>query len=160
MNELKSIVNKALDMLYKNDGYLIQRQIHERSIVFRFGIYFDLMIKKLTEYYGLHLDFDYNRNKENPKRTKAHPHGIYPDLILHQRGSNDNNTLALEFKTYWNENHTDDIGKLKEITSPNQEYKFRLGISIVLGKDRDNCQFTFVQNGEISQGDIHEGSSI
>lgn len=125
MNGLKSIVSEALDTLYEKDADLIQRQVHERSIVFRFGLYFNDFLKKSEAYSGYDLDFDYNRNMDDAKRTQRHPQGIYPDLILHKWGSNDHNVLALEFKTSWNRNNVKYINKLEELTSPEQQYRFQ-----------------------------------
>ncbi|MDR4509388.1 MAG: hypothetical protein MRJ65_14375 [Candidatus Brocadiaceae bacterium] len=149
MTELISIINEALDLLYKNDGDLIQRRVHERSLVFRFGLYFNDLLKKSPEFSKLDLDFDYNRNMEDAKRTQKHPQGIYPDLILHKRCSNKHNILALEFKTHWNPGNFDDIDKLKELTLPNQQYRFQLGISIVLGQERNLCTFMYLRKGRV-----------
>jgi hypothetical protein len=147
MMELISIVKKALDELYQGDADLLDRQVHERSIVFRFGLYFYELLKN-SSYSKLDLDFDYNRNMCDSKRTPRFPDGIYPDLILHKRRSNRDNILALEFKTYWNKSHETDIYKLRDLTNPQQQYRFKLGIAIILGKRREKCLFTYVQNGE------------
>lgn len=37
---------------------------------------------------------------------------VYPDFILHKRGSNDFNILIIEFKTWWNPQNDEDIEKL------------------------------------------------
>jgi len=147
MTELITIVNYALDTLYENDAELIQQKVHERSIVFRFGLYFNDLLKKSQDFKKYDLDFDYNRSIEDTKRTRSRPEGIYPDLILHKRGSNDRNVLALEFKTHWNSDSSDDIDKLKELTSSDQQYRFQLGISIVLGQRRNQCTFTYLRRG-------------
>ena len=36
------------------------------------------------------------------KKLPSFPNGTFPDEILYKRGSNDNNILVMEFKTYWN----------------------------------------------------------
>jgi hypothetical protein len=106
------------------------------------------------QYSKFDLDFDYNRNMEDAKRTKVHPKGIYPDLILHKRGNNESNILALEFKPYWNPDNSDDVDKLKELTSPDQQYRFHLAISIILGQRRNQCTFTYFKKGRVVSEDI------
>ena len=44
------------------------------------------------------LDTEYNRDIEGFKRLANRPNGWYPDLILHKRGSNENNILIIECK--------------------------------------------------------------
>ena len=151
MKVLISTINKALDRLYQDDADLLERRVHERSIVFRFGLYFFELLKRNDQYTELYLDFDYNRNMKNPKRTINFPEGVYPDLILHKRKSNDHNILALEFKTYWNVNNDLDIRKLKDLTNQRGQYGFKLGVSILLGKTLKACKFIYVRNGRITK---------
>jgi len=156
--ELILLVNKALDDLYNNDSYLIEKNVHERSLVFRFGLYFNKNLEKSQKFSKLDLDIEYNRDlvsstNKDPKRTKEHHNGICPDLILHTRGTR-NNILVLEFKTHWSDENSADLDKLKELTSPNQQYHYQLGISIVFGKKRDDCDFVYVRDGEISKSHL------
>ncbi len=160
LDELLKIIKSALDSLYINEAYLIEQEVHERSLVFRFGLYFYKRLEKLQNFSKLDLDIEYNRDlvssaNKDPKRTYEHPNGIFPDLILHKRGNNNNNILVLEFKTQWSkEKNFQDLDKLKELTSPNQKYHYTLGISIVLGKKRDKCNFVYVRDGEISESHL------
>ena len=70
----------------------------------------------------LSLDCEYNRNGWLNKVLPSFPRGVIPDVIIHKRGSNDKNVLAMEFKTYWNdkqENDEDKIIKLNERKAEN-----------------------------------------
>lgn len=159
MDELIVLISGALDSLYKNEAYLIEQEVHERSLVFRFGLYFHKCLEESPKFSKFDLDIEYNRDlvsskNKDPKRTQDHPKGIFPDLILHKRGNNYNNILVLEFKTNWNENPSDDVKKLKELTSPNQKYHYNLGISIVLGKTREQCKFVYIKDGEILESSL------
>src|SRR5665648_1176982 len=100
--ELFKLVKKALERVYKHHEYLIKNQVHERSIVFWFGVYLhELLQHEEKEYAEFNLDFEYNKNYSNPKRTVNFPDGTYPDIILHKRGSNEHNLLIVEFKIWW-----------------------------------------------------------
>ena len=101
ITELKELLNKALQRLYENDMSLIERRANERAITFRFGVYLEELVKK-SSFKELNVDAEYNRNGTSTKSTDSNPHGTYPDILLHQRETNDENKLVLEFKCYWN----------------------------------------------------------
>lgn len=145
---LDGFIEQTLDYLYNNDLYLIQNRVNERTIVGRFAIYFQQLLT-CSEMRYFHLDVEYNKNHSNPKQTVNFPNGTYPDLILHKRGSNDNNICIFEFKTWWNSNTSDDIEKLKDFTRQDYDYKYGAGFSLVLNKKRQTVQKYVVKNGEV-----------
>lgn len=138
--ELEKCIKISLDKIYKKHDYLIKEKIHERSIVFWFGIYFYECLQK-TDFKKYDLDFEYNRNLSGVKRTENFQEGTYPDLILHTRGSNDDNILIMEFKTWWNNNKKRDMKKLKDFLSLNGNYKYKYGAFIVFGKEKSKVRY-------------------
>lgn len=58
---LDSCIESALDLLYQNDWYLIghpveddsknRSHVSERACVFRFGVYFDFLLRKRMPYH-------------------------------------------------------------------------------------------------------------
>lgn len=146
--ELFKLVNKALERVYKHHEYLIKKQVHERSIVFWFGVYLhELLQGKEKKYAEYNLDFEYNKNHSNPKRTKNFKKGTYPDIILHKRGSNEHNLLIVEFKTWREPDNKRDLMKLRDFTHPDGNFKYKYGLSIILGIDESII--TVLQKGEI-----------
>lgn len=112
--QLEPIIRQALDSLYENDSYLIMHQgialpnmdshVSERGIVFRFGIYFQRLASHHSTLQGFNIDTEYNRNLDNVKslpNTRWAQNGALPDLIVHKRGTNENNLLVIEFKAWW-----------------------------------------------------------
>jgi hypothetical protein len=154
--ELKTIVNSTIGSLYRYDISLMERRANERSIAFRFGLYFNETIRasSFAQDPDLTIDFDYNRNLDNVKNMHGFNdrHGVYPDIILHHRGFNDKNIFVIEFKGIWNRNVDDrkrDFTKLIEFTHPDRnDYQYGLGVFIDLGYDFDGCRFTYFLNGE------------
>ncbi len=146
--DLLSMIDEALNNLYHWDSYLIENKVHERSIVFRFCHYLQYILQR-NGYDNYNLDMEYNKNHSNPKRTVNFLNGVYPDVVLHQRGSNDSNLLLIEFKPWWYPNNHRDIDKIMDFTRQSDQYKYALGISLVLGKRRDNVHITIIQNGEV-----------
>ena len=91
IKELTGAINSCLDKLYKNDSYLIfnysedeRNHVSERSIVFRFGIYFEEFVREKLP--GYNLDSEYNRNKADKKFLPSWESGCYPDIIIHKNG--------------------------------------------------------------------------
>jgi len=112
----------------------IENEAHERTIVARFAFYFR---EKLNQcgYEEYDMDIEYNRNFSQPKRTLHFQGGTFPDVIIHKRGSNEHNLCIIEFKTGWRErNINNDLLKLKDFTSVDQEYKFGIGFLIIIDR--------------------------
>ena len=133
--ELFYCIYKSLHEVYLNHSYLIGNGIHERSIVFWFGIYFYQCLQK-TRYRECNFDFEYNKNLDNVKRTETFLNGTYPDLILHKRETNTYNILVLEFKTWWNDDSDRDIEKLKDFLNQDREYRYKFGAFVRFERER------------------------
>lgn len=143
------LVNLALDRLYEQDPILFQKRVHERTIAFRFSLYFHELIKG-TEFEGLDLDFEYNKREDDYKITPSKPNGSYPDLILHKRGDQEQNILVMEFKCVWSKDSWDsDFNKLSDYTLQELDngYYYGLGLFIELGKIREKVRIEVFQNG-------------
>lgn len=141
MEKLLELLNKLLDCalgeLYKNDWYLLGHNVHERTIVVRFGHYLQNLMDATGKFHDFNLDFEYNRNGRQPKRIPANlRNGAFPDLIIHQRGSNQYNLLIMEFKPPWNTNTKDDCKKIQQFIDPHGDYHYLCGQSILLGRTR------------------------
>jgi len=95
---LSSIVDSAMNKVYRDDNWLIRNRGMERSIVFRFGLYFCEEIRIIQEFRGLNADLEHNKINNRTKRTRRKPNGIAPDFLLHERNSNSRNVLVIEFK--------------------------------------------------------------
>lgn len=141
-------VQGALQITYKMDYNLIERKVHERNIVFRFGIYLQNILYEDRELKGYNLDFEYNKNLKGVKRTIDFKNGTYPDILLHKRGCNKNNIMVIEFKTWWNRNNSNDLIKLQNFTSKHGGYNYKIGLSIIIEKEKP--KIIIVENGKIT----------
>lgn len=148
-------IERAFCELYTNDTYLIcnkpmvvedsqklgEHHVGERSIVFRFAYYLQCELLKSPKYALYNVDCEYNRHVANAKILYDYPHGIYPDLIVHKRGSDTDNQLVIEFKAYWNdktsalENNINKVQSLKKIP-----YKYKYGLVVIIGKTKDELE--------------------
>lgn len=95
---MEDILNKYIfPYIYKlidNDLLLIKRKVHEDAISFRLAHYMINGIEVNDPL--LKVDFQYNRNMSNPKNVNNH--NRTPDILLHQRESNDYNIIMIEAK--------------------------------------------------------------
>lgn len=133
---LQSNIAKAFDSVYKNDKFLIENELCERCIMFRFAQY-------LADLYpDYDVDCEYNRHKGNVKKI-IEDKNIFPDIIIHKRGTDSENFAVIELK---NETNISDDGrktdktKLQALTKSynngekdslyNYGYKFGLAIDV------------------------------
>lgn len=140
--DLARIIRSCAERLYIHDKHLIDTHSSEMSIVFRLGVYVEELLKN-TAINGLNVDCEYNRNRGYSKRIHINDEErdalFRPDLIIHQRDSNDHNLLAVEAKGYWNrEERERDFQKLRSLTMPDRGYEYKLGVFLELLEEKPN----------------------
>lgn len=145
-------IKTAFCKLYTNDSYLIcnnpivrnvpeelgEHHVGERSIVFRFAHYLQCELSSSVEYSSYYVDCEYNRHIADIKDVGDNSKAIYPDLVVHKRGSDANNLLVIEFKAYWNDKTNElekDINKVEFMKKPPYNYKY--GLVVIIGKTMD-----------------------
>lgn len=140
---LEKLIKKSLDDLYQNDQDLLKRKVAERDLTGLFAHYFRNNMKDtaIAEY---NVDCEYNRDGYGMKNIDGTL--VYPDFILHKRGTNDSNLLIIEFKTWWNSDNREDIEKLKAMMSDLYRYQYQYGYSIILNQERDSVTVTRVEH--------------
>ena len=111
VEELKNRIKKTIKIFYKNDFFLIDKETNERSITHKLAEYIQ---REFPEY---HVDCEYNRMKKDrdmtsdeyfskkldlpKKQTDSYDieaTTVYPDIIIHRRGNNNDNLLVIEVK--------------------------------------------------------------
>jgi hypothetical protein len=106
----------SLDQLIRADADILINDINERTISHRLANYLE------SHFPGWNVDCEYNRDHEDPKRLDIQRRNIksddtqattvYPDIIVHQRGT-DNNLVVIEIKKTTSQEDDDyDKGKL------------------------------------------------
>lgn len=129
---LERYIKEAMETLYEKDEILFQEEISERCLVYNFARYLENILKE-TEYKDLNIDLEYNRNCGKMKSIRGQKI-TYPDIIVHERGNNNKNTIVIEFKK-WNNNKIEDIEKdRKKLQGFKYEYGYKLSMLIILHK--------------------------
>ncbi|NOU95632.1 hypothetical protein GC093_20710 [Paenibacillus sp. LMG 31456] len=143
--EIKSKVERAINLLFKNDIYLLHKNVNERAIAHRLAVY----LEKLFDTWN--VDCEYNRMDNDPKRLMNYKNDdgdlVLPDIIVHHRGTT-NNLLAIEIKkesSITPSNYQADIQKLKQYKLE-LDYKHVLFISFSTNSDPKVTRFDLNPN--------------
>ena len=128
--EIKKKVNIAIDILFKNDSFLLENDVNERSITHKLAEYLQILFPEW------HVDCEYNRKMFNTKELggiegcseQKKTDKIYPDIIVHMRATNDN-LLVIETKK-GEEDDPCDIRKLELFTEKGRGYEYEWGLFI------------------------------
>lgn len=143
--KVEAKLKKSLDCLWQNDKYLFEKDVNERSISHMLALY----LKHEFEHW--HVDCEYNKDHHKPKRlkylneclrknTKANMttdtegRTVYPDIIVHHRGTDDNLLVIEMKKTTSNVSDNCDLKKLKQFHEQ-LGYYFSVFIRVNTGKE-------------------------
>lgn len=146
-------IKKAITKLYDEDGWLIEKDLSEQSISHRLAIYVQ---ENFAEY---NVDCEYNGDGENIYNRKRieivkqtlrekrllrekeeldvekefTERAVFPDIIIHMRGTNESNLCIIEIKksTSRVEFHYDEI-KLKCYTSDESGNHLKYGLGVFI----------------------------
>ncbi|UTW60235.1 hypothetical protein KFE96_07955 [Kordiimonas sp. SCSIO 12603] len=132
-NKIKGAVNKALEQLLDSDQYLLSNDVNERSISHRLAIYLEPLFPEW------HVDCEYNKNHDDPKRLRiprrkivsadTQATTVYPDIIVHKRNT-DKNLLVIEMKK--TSNQEDDIYDLHKLKAFKEQLGYEYSIFLKL----------------------------
>jgi hypothetical protein len=143
-DEVYNRVDQAIAKLFEEDNFLLQIDANERAISHRLGLYLQLLF---TEW---HVDCEYNRNLDQPKRLEQYeeffdeeqrvwsiaetdPITVFPDIIIHERGTS-NNLLVVEMKKTTSRVKNDfDYMKLEEFKYQ-YGYPYALFLKLITGR--------------------------
>jgi len=126
----------ALDLLLRADGDILEIDINERTILHRLANYLE------PHFPGWNVDCEYNRNHDDPKRLDIQRRDVrsddtqattvFPDIIVHKRGTN-KNLLVIEIKKTTSREHDNyDLGKLRAFR---QQLGYRFAVFVKLKTD-------------------------
>lgn len=134
---VKKLYN-AYRMLLKNDRHLFVVNANERSITHKYAEYLQ------EEFTQWHVDCEYNRNGLNSKKLlyfkktissdDVDALSVYPDIIIHRRGTNVN-LIVIEAKK--SNNYASDEDKLKAYKE-DLKYKYAFAVKFLVGEDLKN----------------------
>ena len=149
-------LKESLQDFYDHESLLIKYKVSERALTHKLA---EHLQKRFKEY---NVDCEYNKIGKDPKRVidlivqmklsgkcnakcNACPNNkcvIFPDIIVHRRGEDDN-LLVIEAKTAWSEeNQFNDYNKLMAL-SQSHEFKYKLGVALRFCEGLDSTLKSF-----------------
>ena len=123
------LICTSLEKLIANDKVLITKRVKEECINHCLAKYIEQNIHMIPSSTLLSVDLEYDKSYADPKAMQFSDgirRPIRPDIIVHQRDSNDNNKIFIECKKPYL-NHGD---KEKLITSKESPYNYSFAIGI------------------------------
>ena len=135
-DEAADLVNRAIEKLVENDPVLLDLDVTERALAHHLAKYIALDVARL-----LSVDCEYNRHFDDPKRLNLPPRTaldrevrattVFPDIIVHERNSDDHNYIVLELKKPGEGLEYDEL-KLRAFR---HELGYRHTAHLILGRD-------------------------
>ena len=125
---IRDIVTEAVDCLFERDGFLLEANAGERTIVGRLVAYLE------PHFPEHHVNVEYNRHGLHPKRLDLPAYGgeklIVPDVVVHRQGHDEENLLVIQVKKETN-NESRDYDRAV-IAGMKKDYGYRWGVLIDL----------------------------
>lgn len=127
-DELIVLLNKSIKNFKENEEVLFSINVHERSMTHKFAEYIQVNLKEMG--FDFIVDCEYNRYGLDPKEisllkdivgeevstASLDSKTVFPDIIIHKRGSEGPNMLVIEAKKDASKSSENkDIEKLKYI---------------------------------------------
>ncbi len=137
MEQIRDILETAINKFNENDAYLIENDLSERCICSRLAFYMQqtLMTSRFSEYT---VDVEYNRGvKGRDKSPKVlRDKKIVVDLIVHKRGRSKfygfDNLFCVEMKKSNSRyGYNDDKARLKDMTNYDFGYNYKSGYMVI-----------------------------
>ena len=127
MDELQKSIIEALKLLIQYDTDLIKTQPKEECINHKLAQYLELILIKKRLLNKQDVDIEYNKYKENEKKSSS-GRNIRPDIIVHERRSgNRNNLIVIEAKKNY-----DAKGDREKVTDLVKSGGFRYTVGAVI----------------------------
>lgn len=165
INEILKRIDNSVKSVLENEYDILERGLNELNLTGHLTKYLTPNFAELTvdpEYNGdklkindrKALDIARNRMIEigiSPNETDNYQ--LTPDIIIHQRNTNDNNLVVIEAKKDTNSKKRKnfDLLKLEHMTIDysGNHYNYRIGIAMVFGtkKRAGEYEITYFQNG-------------
>ena len=148
---------KALSDFITNEKFLLQNNLNERTLTAKLSCYIQNLFSDFNvdcEYNRMMDGKDYNTKKlgledieeRSIKANDTEQKTVFPDIIIHKRGDNSQNFVAIEAKKSSNRNDREiDFKKLRAFTDKDK-LNYQFGFFIEFDEELISC-FKIYKNG-------------
>ena len=146
---IKNVVKKSVKRIFENDFILLKNNTHEQDISHRLAHYMENSLNNYLWFRQSQLSVDVEYNRDIADTKKINNENCRPDIIIHERFTNENNIIAVEIKKD-NENDRDDFNKLRSFTQITQgnQYKYQIGLYLSFSTNDKKATYVYFENGE------------
>jgi hypothetical protein len=142
IDEIIRRLQHCLSKLYSDDYDLIERHNYEVTISAKIAQYLFLEFKEYD------VDCEYNKHLDDDKHSSELNKNIRPDIVIHQRGTDDNNLVCIEIKKFKNNSDRSiDINKVRTLSKLDGEYHYKLGVFLDLAPVYNEMIVLYFING-------------
>lgn len=159
LKDMKALIAEAIELTYRNDGYLFDNNLGEWAVAFQFAYYLRTLCGgRLGEY---SLDAKYDKAKLGANHSQKYTgwkNWNRPDVIIHKRGGDSSedptaNILWVEIKRKKGARLDNDLKKLEVVTrNVDEEIKnvagYKFGLSLLLPKSKDEVEIRWYMGGK------------
>lgn len=137
-NQLKSIVNSAIEEFNENEAFLIKNDLSERCICAKFALYLQSALNNTADFSDYIVDVEYNRGMDGKDSNAKILYGkkIVVDLIAHRRGYDEvygyDNLICIEMKKSTNRlGCIGDEQRLRDLVSLRYGFGYKMGVMLI-----------------------------
>lgn len=143
-SDLIKVLKKTFQKLKERDSYLFEINVHEEAISNRLAGY----LRSELETDLISVDTEYNRHGTQLKKYGIEGRSAVVDIVVHSRGTDDFNLLAIECKK--RKASEDDYKKINALVD--NEFNYRYGLVLEFFEGRAEI-FWKDENGRIVSED-------
>ena len=144
MNNYKQIISDALKNVVSEPGYI---DMHEVALCHRLAVH----LENSGKFTGYLIDCDYNRAEQEKKRNPER--NIFrPDIIVHIRGSGENNNLIMVEAKKDSSCPEEKIKEKKRLKRNANKYQYKYAFFVVFSQDgiKDNSVIEIILHTDCS----------
>lgn len=142
LDVIKRKIKHCIERIYEDDSDLFDRNNYEVTISSKLAQYLFVEFKEYD------VDCEYDKHINQEKEVKELNQNIRPDIIIHRRGTDEENLVYIEIKTDHNrESRELDYCKIKAMTKQKGEYGYSLGLFIDFNRDKENLKIKYFKDG-------------
>ena len=135
-HEIESVVTRAIDRVIATERELLDRNVSERALTHHLARFICDEIRA-----PFVVDVEYNRHLDDPKRMVLAPRRalddelrattVFPDIIVHVRGTDAHNLLVLEVK----KSHDDLAYDERKLRAFREQLQYQHAAHVILGSN-------------------------
>ena len=153
-DEVLGKFQSAFAKFRSEDSYLLEHDVYEKSMTHKLAEYLQQLFPDWN------VDCEYNRNGHEPKIVELEKEtpdeegtlvSTYPNIIVHERGSNDHNILVIEAKKSNDRRKNGERFDRRKLQAYASHIHYFVGIFLLINIEADSetpCKYDIFYDGQ------------